>query len=283
MSGTVNISRDIWDDEAFKAEPFTEREAFVWLIMEASWKAREKRFGNVVVSLDRGQLACSIRFMAEAWKWHRASVDRFLIRLKKRDMIETDVETGISVITICKYNEYQGQGNAAETHEKKKPRQHRDSTETNEKKGLIPDTHKEEEPNGSLSPADEIAEAVIAYNSEAERSGWPKVQKLSIARRSALRGRLHECGGIAGWQSALAKAAASDFLCGRSARGDPFRCSFDFLMQQSSFTKLMEGNYDNRTPPSQTRTDNGRGPSGPHHGMVAGFAEVAARGRDRPQ
>ena len=64
VSGTVNISRDIWHDTAFKAQPFTEREAFVWMIMEASYKARDRRVGNVSVRLERGQLASSIRFMA---------------------------------------------------------------------------------------------------------------------------------------------------------------------------------------------------------------------------
>jgi hypothetical protein len=107
MSGTVNIARDIWQDTAFKAQPFTEREAFVWLIMEASYKAREKRVGNVCVNLSRGQLASSIRFMAEAWDWQKSTVDRFLKRLQSRDMIGTDSGTGLTVITVCKYDEYQ--------------------------------------------------------------------------------------------------------------------------------------------------------------------------------
>ena len=107
MSGTVNISRRIWHDTAFKAEPFTEREAFMWIIMEASYKGREKRVGNVVVNLGRGQLATSVRFMCEAWNWSKSRVDRFLKRLENRDMIGTASGTGINVITVCKYDEYQ--------------------------------------------------------------------------------------------------------------------------------------------------------------------------------
>ena len=107
VSGTVNISRGIWFDAAFKGQPFTEREAFMWMIMEASYKAREKRVGTATISLQRGQLAASIRFMAEAWNWQKSTVDRFLKRLENRDMIGTASGTGISVITICKYNDYQ--------------------------------------------------------------------------------------------------------------------------------------------------------------------------------
>lgn len=36
--GTVNVSRCLWDDEVFRNEPFTEREAWIWMIAEAAWK-----------------------------------------------------------------------------------------------------------------------------------------------------------------------------------------------------------------------------------------------------
>ena len=62
MSGTVNIARDLFDHPAFKAAPFSEREAWLWIIMEASWKPRQKRIGHIVVEVGRGQLAASIRY-----------------------------------------------------------------------------------------------------------------------------------------------------------------------------------------------------------------------------
>ncbi|HEV8037194.1 hypothetical protein [Yoonia sp.] len=142
MSGTVNISRRIWHDTAFKAEPFTEREAFMWMIMEASYKDREKRVGNVAVKLSRGQLATSVRFMCEAWGWSKSRVDRFLKRLENRDMIGTDSGTGVNVITVCKYDDYQSKPNESGTAGSKK----RDSSGTaagqqrdKPNKGLIPE------------------------------------------------------------------------------------------------------------------------------------------------
>jgi hypothetical protein len=150
MSGTVNISRTIWDDTAFKKQPFTEREAFMWLVMEASWKPRERRVGNAVVTLERGQLASSIRFMAEAWDWQKSTVDRFLKRLENRDMIGTASGTGITIITVCKYNEYQNAPSDSGTPDNSKAGQQRDSSGTNENKGLIKGViHKEVEPVGS--------------------------------------------------------------------------------------------------------------------------------------
>jgi DNA replication protein DnaD len=125
MSGTVNISRGIWSDTAFKDQPFTEREAFMWMVMEASWKPREKRVGSVVVQLNRGQLAASVRFMADAWNWQKSTVDRFLKRLENRDMIGTASGTGVNVITICKYNDYQSAPSDSGTPKKQKTGQQR--------------------------------------------------------------------------------------------------------------------------------------------------------------
>ena len=118
-------------------------------------------------------------------------------------------------------------------------------------------------------PFDEIAHAVTAYNATAEASGWPTVRILSKARRSALAARLREAGGLAGWEAALSRAQASPHCCGENARG--WTANFDFLTRQSSFAKLMEGNYDPRNHAG--RTDETRRGSG----MVAAFAAVAAR------
>jgi hypothetical protein len=105
--GVFAVDRGVFVHDCFADEPFTEREAWVWLISEAAWKPRGRRIGNITVSLERGQLAASVRFIAEKWKWSKSAVDRFLERLKKRDMIETASGTGINIITICKYDEYQ--------------------------------------------------------------------------------------------------------------------------------------------------------------------------------
>ena len=57
-----------------EAEPFKEREAWLWLIAECAFKPRRKRVNHVSVSLARGQLAHSTRFMARAWECFEAKV-----------------------------------------------------------------------------------------------------------------------------------------------------------------------------------------------------------------
>lgn len=112
---------------------------------------------------------------------------------------------------------------------------------------------KEEEPNGSLSfhndepkPVDELSAAFNAYNASAEEVGWPKAQKFTQERRSALRARLKDVGGLTGWTEAMAKARASPHLTGQNDRG--WTASLDFFLSKKSFTKLMEGNYDPKQP-----------------------------------
>jgi hypothetical protein len=105
--GVFAVDRGIWDHPSFANEPLTEREAWAWLIGEASFKARTRRIGSVVLELKRGQVAASLRFMADKWQWSEPRVRRFLRRLKADAMIDAAADAGITVITVCNYNKYQ--------------------------------------------------------------------------------------------------------------------------------------------------------------------------------
>ena len=91
--------------------PYSQAEAWQWLLFEAAWKPRRYSTGGIVVELKRGQLAHSTRYMAQAWRWSETSVRRFLERLKTGAgtgaMIGADTGAGITVITICNYERYQ--------------------------------------------------------------------------------------------------------------------------------------------------------------------------------
>lgn len=107
---------------------------------------------------------------------------------------------------------------------------------------------REEAKASPLPVTDDGAAAVAIYNEAAARSGWSQVQKMTKPRFSALKARMKDAGGLEGWHHAIERAEASDFLCGRKpTRDGAFFASFDFLTQSKSFTRLMEGTYDNRT------------------------------------
>lgn len=133
--GVYAIDRGVWEHECFADEPFTEREAWMWLCGAASWRASRRRIGSVDVALERGQLAASLRFLGERFQWGKNKVARFLERIEKRDMIRTANGTGLTVITICNYDQYQKvslpRGTAGGTQSGTAAGQQRDKVESN--------------------------------------------------------------------------------------------------------------------------------------------------------
>ncbi len=76
----------------------------------------------------------------------------------------------------------------------------------------------------------------------AQRVGLSVPQNLNARRTANLDRRLQECGGLDGWRHALDKIENSDFLSGKSTN---WKADFDFVIKAQSFTKIMEGSYDN--------------------------------------
>lgn len=123
------------------------------------------------------------------------------------------------------------------------------------------------------SGADEISQAFAAYNDMASRAGLPQAQALTEKRKSALRGRLKDAGGIDGWRVALEKVAASPLCTGQNDRG--WRADLDFICTQSKFVNIMEGRYD-RTANHNARNGGNAGRSSAHDNLLAGFQASAA-------
>lgn len=136
----VFAQRDRFKHPLFKAEKFCRGYAWDWIVANAVWRedGHPVEIKGQIVRLNRGQLSYSVRFMAEAWRWDKAAVSRFIARLKTEAMIETHTDTGQMVITVCNYDKYQSRAGltetAPETASETGARQHRDSTETKKNK-----------------------------------------------------------------------------------------------------------------------------------------------------
>ena len=92
------------------------------------------------------------------------------------------------------------------------------------------------------SQPNEVPQAVKAWNQLAGDIGLSKVQTITDARRTACRARLCDCGGMPGWLAALEKIRGSPFLRGET--GGDWKATFDFLVSQRGFVKIIEGSYD---------------------------------------
>ncbi|WP_319798308.1 DUF1376 domain-containing protein [Nitrobacter sp.] len=134
---------------------------------------------------------------------------------------------------------------------------------------LIPD-----EPDRSPE-ADAIElwnQAARALNSELGRTEWAEVQKLTAARRTAIRARLKDCGGIEGWKAALEKAARLPWLRGETTRSpghEDWRFNLDTLIREKFFTSLMERPDDDDLSRRQRNRQ-----TGGHEDRLAGILEA---------
>jgi hypothetical protein len=104
--GVFAVDRGVFDHPMFAPEPFTEREAWLWMVGAAAWKPGRVRVGRHPVDLLRGQLAFATRFMATRWRWSEARVRRFLKRLQSDAMVSIQTTRETTHITICNYDKY---------------------------------------------------------------------------------------------------------------------------------------------------------------------------------
>ena len=136
------------------------------------------------------------------------------------------------------------------------------------------------DPVPASKPKDETPRmALDAYNEAAASVGWALAQRMSKSRESSLKARINEAGGLDGWKMAMDKAKASSFLRGETGSDRNWRPNLDFFLQAKSFTKLMEGGYDDRQGTAKPAQSNRVSPSEENILRAFAFAGEAATGR----
>ena len=147
--GFVLIYRRLWSDPTFA--DLTEAAVFAWMVCQAAWKPTAVRYKGRVIHLERGQLALSVRDLANKWGWSKTKAERFCNRLVTGTVAGTHTETGVNVITICNYNKYQIDPDHAGTPAETGAGQDRDTTGTQNNKGK--EGNKDNTPVGASSDA----------------------------------------------------------------------------------------------------------------------------------
>ncbi len=106
--GLIMIDRALFDHPRYKPKTsFSKLEAWLWMIGEASWKKRQIEIVGHLVTLERGQLSASYRFMAQKLGWTMKTVRTFIHQLSLDGSIVVETDTGQTVITISNYEKYQ--------------------------------------------------------------------------------------------------------------------------------------------------------------------------------
>jgi hypothetical protein len=271
VSGFYLLHRGWRSNPVFQDEPCSEREAWVWLIEEAAWQDRRQRIGKVIVSVKRGQLAVSTRFLAEAWGWAHSKARRFLERLEKEAMIDTAADTGVTIVTICNYERYQSPEFSGDTDAGTAPAQKRHSSGTKQKevKEGKEDTSPFADAQGEPPPAEpDEPDLVLVKTGKAEPVSldtvktmagiWrdvcgevlPVPRALDKGRVAALRARYLDTfsRSLDQWREFCQRVRGSPFLTGDNDRG--WKADLDFMLKPKNANKLLEGGYDDRKPTS---------------------------------
>lgn len=81
---------------------------------------------------------------------------------------------------------------------------------------------------------------------------FPRLTALSDKRKQTIKARLNTYT-FERIKEVFEKAEASDFLKGKNNRD--WQANFDWLMKDSNFAKVLDGNYDNKTKQSDTEYD----------------------------
>lgn len=192
--GFIMLSRKFFSNEMWEAaRTFSECEAWLDLIQSARFEATDtiECIGGREIKYGRGQYPASNRFLANKWKWGEQKVKTFLSKLKKKGMITSECSQGMNVITLVKYDEYNG---------KNPPNNPADNSlnalSNSELKGLVtqlltqhiaqcqptgnPNNNKENKDNNSLSK--ETSTSVEAKKAE-------QAKKLAAAKAATLKRR----------------------------------------------------------------------------------------------
>ncbi|GEM_PF-709888 len=146
----IPISRKLFEHRLWCEErEFSRFEAWIYLLKEARFEDMKLYDGNKVITIQRGQVYASIRFLSKAFGWSTKKLLNFIDLLITDNMItkETVKETGQTLITICNYDRYntldlkretpketiwKQQGNSKET------KYNKDINKENKDKDIIP-------------------------------------------------------------------------------------------------------------------------------------------------
>lgn len=119
MTGYFYLSRGLFEHPLFVSnDPFSQREAWIWLIEHANFATQQFRVGLDVFEVPRGSIGTHYRELARQFRWSVNRVIRVLNLFQKQGMIVLKTEQQWIQVTLCNYERYQdrrnGDGTATE-------------------------------------------------------------------------------------------------------------------------------------------------------------------------
>ena len=112
-TGFTKSYRAKWQNPIFRN--LLEAGIWAWLCDTAVWEETRIRFNGELITLQRGQLLTSIRFISKGFDIGEQKVRTFLDHIESDGMINTQPTHKGTLITICNYEKYQQNANSTNT------------------------------------------------------------------------------------------------------------------------------------------------------------------------
>ena len=100
------VNRALQNHWLWQEKPFSKGQAWIDLLMLASYEDGERVFRGKVVPYKAGEVHCSKLYLADRWGWERKKVDRFLKLLSQEKMITENATTHGTTITVENYTKF---------------------------------------------------------------------------------------------------------------------------------------------------------------------------------
>lgn len=233
MDDYIKISRKILEWEWYTDT--NTKVLFLHILLRANWKPG--RFQGVEVP--RGSFVASQQNLALETGLTVKNVRTALKHLENTGEVAVNRHPKFSVITIKNYDKYQSGGSQVAVEGQSGGSQV--ATIEEGKKEKKEEYNKSPKGDYESSTPDSIYATIRElYNSVC--GSYPRLVKMSDARKKAINARLKTGYTLDDFQALFKKAEASDFLKGANKRN--WSATFDWLICDSNMAKVLDGNYD---------------------------------------
>jgi hypothetical protein len=191
--GYIKVWRAIRDNPHWDHKPFEPARAWIDLLLLANYKDGIYRKRGNRIDVLRGQLAWSIKGLADKWGWSQGRVSRFLCELKDDGQIDYQKSNLTTLITITNYELYQGDGEqiAPQTGSRRGADGEQTETSKEVKEFNKKEKNKEAPPFTSYFPTDwqtheKFVEWCDKWDEHRKKKRWPRTKLAYEAQAEKL-------------------------------------------------------------------------------------------------
>jgi len=105
--GWLKLHRRLRQDPEWYSEPLTKAQAWIDLLLMASYESAIRVVKNRRVPVAAGDVLTTQDYLAVQWKWSRGKLLRHLSVLEAKQQIVRRTVHGLTIISICNYDTYQ--------------------------------------------------------------------------------------------------------------------------------------------------------------------------------